>query len=325
MAVFGAMTDSFDVIISDREEQAQDIVVLELQSAGDRQLPSFDAGAHVDVDIAPGIIRQYSLCNNPAEGESRYRIGVLRELKSRGGSAEIFRSFSKGRIIRISPPRNNFHLIENSRRSILVAGGIGITPLLAMAYYLHDHAQEFEFHYCVRSRNRAAFVEEMATTEFWKKVFLHCDDGLPEQQFNVEKALIPNDHATHLYTCGPTGFIDFVVDGALRMGWRPDRIHVEHFQREVEKKGDGFTVVAARSGVTTHVAPDQTIVAALARVGVVVELSCEQGVCGTCITDVIEGVPDHRDVYLTDAEKASNAKITVCCSRSLTRRLVLDI
>jgi vanillate O-demethylase ferredoxin subunit len=316
--------DFLSVRILSRQDLATDIVSLELVAVDGADLPPFDPGAHVDVHVAPGIVRQYSLCNDPAE-RHRYRLGILRDASSRGGSVEIHRAFAAGQVVRISRPRCNFRLAAQAGRSILVAGGIGITPLLSMAYRLHAEGADFALHYCTRSRERTAFLSELAASGFADRVHLHHDDGLPEQRFSMESCLPPVDPAAHLYVCGPTGFIDFVTKGASRKGWETGQIHVEHFTAEVSTEGATFTVVAAISGVTVKVSAGQTIAQALIAGGVDMPLSCEQGICGTCLTRVIEGIPDHRDQYQTDQEKAANDYMTPCCSRALSARLVLDL
>jgi vanillate O-demethylase ferredoxin subunit len=316
--------DSLDVIVLSRTEAATDIVALELAAADGGALPPFDAGAHVDVHVAPGIVRQYSLCNDPVE-RHRYRLGILLDPSSRGGSAEIHRAFAAGQRIRISQPRCHFQLAARAARSILVAGGIGITPLLAMAHKLQAEGADFTLHYCTRSRERTAFAQELAASGFAAKVRLHHDDGPAEQRFRLDADLPPADSGTHLYVCGPGGFIKFVTEGARQAGWDAANVHVEHFGAEVSTAGDTFTVVAANSGVTVQVGAGQTVAQALMAAGVDVPLSCEQGVCGSCLTRVIEGTPDQRDLYQTDDEKAANTHMTPCCSRSLSARLVLEI
>lgn len=316
--------DFLDVVVLSRTEAATDIVSLELVAVDGGALPAFDPGAHVDVHVAPGIVRQYSLCNDPAE-RHRYRLGILLDPSSRGGSAEIHRAFAAGQRIRISKPRCHFQLVPQASRSILVAGGIGITPLVAMAHRLHAEGGDFTLHYCTRSRARTAFAHELDAAGFASRVRLHHDDGAPEQRFRLDVDLPPADAGTHLYVCGPGGFIDFVTAGASKSGWDVGQVHVEHFAAEVSTAGARFTVVAATSGVTVQVEDGQTVAQALIAAGVGVPLSCEQGVCGSCLTRVIEGTPDQRDLYQTDDEKAANTHMTPCCSRSLSARLVLEI
>jgi vanillate O-demethylase ferredoxin subunit len=317
-------SDYLNVRILSREDAATDIVSLKLVAADGAELPPFEPGSHVDVHVAPGVVRQYSLCGDPAESH-HYRLGILRDPSSRGGSEAIHCAFEAGQVIRISQPRNNFKLAPQARRSILVAGGIGITPLLAMAYRLKAEGADFMLHYCTRSRERTAFLAELLAPALAPRVVLHYDDGPPEQRFGLDACLPPPDAETHLYVCGPAGFIKFVTESAKQAGWEPGQVHVEHFAAEVSHEGAAFTVVAASSGVTVQVAPGQTVAQALCAGGVNLPLSCEQGICGTCLTRVIEGTPDHRDLYQTDEEKAANTHMAPCCSRSLSARLVLEL
>lgn len=322
--VMSSIDDSLDVVVLSRTEAATGIVSLELGAVDGGALPPFDPGAHVDVHVAPGLVRQYSLCNDPVE-RHRYRLGILLDPSSRGGSAEIHRAFAAGQRIRISKPRCHFQLAPDARRSILVAGGIGITPLLAMAHKLHAEGADFTLHYCTRSWARTAFAAELAASGFASRVIFHHDDGAPEQRFQLDAALPPADPGTHLYVCGPSGFINFVTARAKQAGWEDGQVHVEHFAAEVSTEGDTFTVVAANSGITVQVRGGQTVAEALIAAGVDVPMSCEQGVCGTCLTPVLEGRPDQRDLYQTADEKAANTHMTPCCSRSLSARLVLGI
>ncbi|AOK19250.1 Vanillate O-demethylase oxidoreductase [Burkholderia ubonensis] len=313
-----------NVLIANRDDTAEGIISLELVSPDGGNLPPFEAGSHVDVHIAPGLIRQYSLCNDPSESR-RYRLGILRDEASRGGSVEIHRTFVPGQVIRISEPRCNFHLATATDRAVLLAGGIGITPLLSMAYRLHALDVPFTMHYCTRSSRRTAFAAEIASSAFAPQVDFHYDEGAPAQRFSLDTCLPDVRKGTHLYACGPEGFIRFVTDGAISRGWEPEQIHSEHFKAEISTNGSTFTVVAAVSGVSVTVPTGVTVAQALMNAGVSVPLSCEQGVCGTCLTHVIEGVPDHRDQYQTDDEKRTNTQMTPCCSRSLSEKIVLEI
>ncbi len=315
---------ALDARIASRTALTEDIVCLELVALDGGPLPAFEAGAHVDVHVAPGFVRQYSISNDPRETH-RYRLGILRDPASRGGSEAIHRAFEAGKTIRISLPRCNFRLAGEQRRAVLLAGGIGVTPLLSMAYCLEAGGIDFTLHYCTRTAARTAFRAELADAPFASRVVLHHDDGPPEQRLDLDAALGARDDGTHLYVCGPTGFIGFVTEGAKARGWGAGQIHVEHFTADVDRSGGSFTVIAAKSGVTVEVGPDESIAQALIRGGVDVPLSCEQGVCGTCLTDVVEGTPDHRDLYQTDEEKAANTQLTPCCSRSKSERLVLDL
>jgi len=313
-----------NVIVRKREVQGHDVVVLDLAQADGALLPAFEAGAHIDLHLAPGLVRQYSLCSDPADA-TLYRLGVLKDPASRGGSSNVHEALLEGREIQISVPRNLFPLAADAQRSLLLGGGIGITPMIAMAHALHRQGADFELHYCGRARSRSAFLEQLAGAPFADRVHTHFDDEDLAQRLDLAAVIGRGTPGTHLYTCGPAGFMDWVIAGARQQGYAEDHIHKEYFQVEVDASGASFEVVAARSNKTVQVAEGQSILEALATVGIKVEISCEQGVCGTCLCDVLEGEPDHRDVYLTDDEKAANDQILVCCSRAKSNKLVLDI
>lgn len=313
-----------NVIVRKRELQGNGVVVLDLTHPDGAPLPLFEAGAHVDIHVSPGLVRQYSLCSNPADPHV-YRLGVLKDPASRGGSLGVHDSLLEGQAVQISVPRNLFPLASDATRSILLGGGIGITPMIAMAYTLHQRDEPFELHYCGRSRGHSAFLAELQAAPFAAHVITHFDDESPAQALNLAQVLGRAEPGVHLYTCGPAGFMDWVITGARAQGYGEQQIHKEYFQVEVDASGDRFEVVAARSGKSVQVEEGQSILDALAGVGIKIDISCEQGVCGTCLCDVLEGEPDHRDVYLTDEEKAANDQILVCCSRAKSKKLVLDI
>ncbi|MCI1736751.1 MAG: PDR/VanB family oxidoreductase [Pseudomonas veronii] len=312
------------VQVRKRQLQGDGVVVLDLIPVGGAKLPAFEAGAHVDIHIAPGLVRQYSLCSDPADS-AVYRLGVLRDPASRGGSTSVYDTLLEGAEVQISAPRNLFPLASEARRSILIGGGIGITPMIAMAYALHAKGEDFELHYCGRSRSRSAFLDELQSAAFAERVHTHFDDEAPAQKLDMDRVLGQAESGVHVYTCGPSGFMDWVIGESVKHGYADDHIHREYFQIEVDNSGASFEVVAARSGKTVQVAEGQTILAALSDVGIQIEISCEQGICGTCLCDVLEGEPDHRDVYLTDDEKQANDQILICCSRAKSKKLVLDI
>ncbi|MET3514745.1 vanillate O-demethylase ferredoxin subunit [Pseudacidovorax sp. 1753] len=316
---------SLQVRVQRKSQEAEGIVALELVSADGRPLPGFGAGSHIDVHLPNGLVRQYSLCNSAAE-RHRYRIAVLREPTSRGGSAAVHDLVKEGDVLTISAPRNHFAL-HDAPRSLLLAGGIGVTPILCMAQRLATWGADFEMHYCTRSPARTAFREEIAASGFADKVHLHHDDGAEAQKLRVAELLKTPEPGTQIYVCGPGGFIDHVVNTAKANGWPAQQIHLEYFAAAAQDtSGDQpFEVKLTSSGQTYRIPKDQTIVQALRAEGVEIMVSCEQGVCGTCITRVLEGVPDHRDCYLTDDERAANDQFTPCCSRSKTPLLVLDL
>ncbi len=312
-----------DVVITSRVEQGTGVAVFELTRENGEALPEFSAGAHIDVHCADDLVRQYSLCNDPASSEM-YRIGVLNDPNSRGGSVKIHAEFAEQQTIKISAPRNHFPLNKAGDKSILVGGGIGITPMIAMAYELVGMQKDFELHYCLRTKGVGAFEDELIAA-FGPRVHFHYDDQDPTQLFSPDVNLHPSHPDTHVYVCGPSGFMDWVIEGAKTLKYQSENIHFEYFSAEVDTSGDSFEVYCEQSDITVTVGSEDTIAKALQQAGIKVSMSCEEGVCGTCITDVIEGVPDHRDHFLTDEEKEDNDQIALCCSRAKCERLVIDL
>jgi vanillate O-demethylase ferredoxin subunit len=314
------------VRVTRKAVEAEDICSFELASVDGSALPAFSAGSHIDVQLPGGLTRQYSLCNDPAESH-RYLIGVLRDPGSRGGSVAMHERVHEGSELQISPPKNHFALAHQAVRHLLLAGGIGITPILCMAERLSAIGADFELHHATRSRARTAFFERIGSSAFAARAAFHFDDGPAEQKLDIAATLARQGGGTHLYVCGPKGFMDAVLGAARAAGWGQERIHFEFFNADVQlHSGDGaFEVQLASSGRVVAVPADRTVLAALADAGVVVPSSCEQGVCGTCLTRVIEGTPDHRDQYLLPEEQAAGDQFLPCCSRAKSPRLVLDL
>jgi vanillate monooxygenase ferredoxin subunit len=306
--------------------EAVDISTFELVNVDDRPLPAFSAGSHVDVHLPNGLTRQYSLCNDPSEAH-RYLIGVLRDAASRGGSQAMHAQVKEGDVLHISAPKNHFPLAHEATHSVLVAGGIGVTPILCMAERLAVTSASFEMHYCTRSPERTAFRERIAASAFSSQVHFHFDDGAESQKLRLDRLLFPMRPGVHLYVCGPKGFMEWLLGAARSAGWPAQRLHYEFFGAEVVKSEDdaSFEVKLASSGKVVLVPRDKTVVQALAAIGVEIATSCEQGVCGTCLTRVLEGEPDHKDTYLTPQEQMANDQFTPCCSRSNSPLLVLDL
>jgi len=316
--------NTLQVTVTKKSIEAQDIASFEL-TLPEGALPRFSAGSHIDVHAPNGSIRQYSLCNDPSESH-RYQIAVLRDPGSRGGSVAMHDLVHEGDRLTISEPRNHFPLVPG-QRFLLFAGGIGITPILCMAERLAAIGAEFELHYCARSPERTAFRERIASASFAGRVHFHFDTD-PASHLDCAAALGGPQPGAHIYTCGPSGFIDFVTGTARANGWPDAQIHVEYFGAAVPLVTDGdagFEVELASTGARYQVGPEESVVAALARHGIEIEVSCEQGVCGTCITRVLKGDVDHRDSYFTDDEKAANDQFTPCCSRARSSCLVLDL
>jgi len=314
------------VRVTRKSREAVDIATFELVNVDERPLPAFSAGSHIDVHIPNGLTRQYSLCNHPGESH-RYLIGVLRDASSRGGSRAMHDEVKEGDVLHISRPRNHFPLAHEATHNVLLAGGIGVTPILCMAERLAVTGASFEMHYCTRSPERTAFRERITASTFAKRVHFHFDDGAESQKLDLSRLLLPMRPGVHLYVCGPKGFMDWVLGTARAAGWPAQRLHYEFFGAELVKSEDdaSFQVKLASSGRIIGVPKDKTVVQALAAAGVEIATSCEQGVCGTCMTRVLEGEPDHRDTYLTPEEQMANDQFTPCCSRSNSPLLVLDL
>ena len=301
------------------------IATFELSDLTRAALPPYQAGAHIEVDVRPGLIRRYSLCGDPRD-EGRYRIAVQRDPDSRGGSRIIHESWKIGDIVTVSAPRNNFPLAIVDAPIILIAGGIGITPLLAMAFELTRRQQPFELHYTARSASHMAFRQLLADAAFRKHVKLYFDDAHPDQRFSIQRLIDSVSRNAHIYVCGPAGLNAGVMKAARRSGFLNRQLHQETFA--VGKSGTdnrSFTVEIASTHQTLDIPADHTILEILDQNGVFVPSMCRQGICGICITNVLSGQVDHRDNYLSPDERAKSDVMLPCCSRAATPHVVLDI
>ncbi|SPL72180.1 PDR/VanB family oxidoreductase [Acinetobacter stercoris] len=297
----------------------------ELITEDGRDLPSFTAGSHIDIVLGNGLIRQYSIANCCSE-KNHYIIGVLEDDHSRGGSSFIHQQFKVGDRIEISEPRNLFPVHQNTNKALLFAGGIGITPILSMAHTLKRENIPFEFYYFVRNENAIAF-KDILESKFSEEIHFHIEDD-PQNQLDVNKILSKFESSKHLYVCGPNGFMDFIFTMAEKHHWQKDHLHKEHFTADSaasDEENTEFSVKIASTGELIPIAVNQSITEALEKCGIEIAVSCEQGICGTCLTNILEGEPEHRDMFLTDEEHASNKIFTPCCSRSKTKILVLDL
>lgn len=301
---------------------AAGIKVFELVDVRDEPLPPFAPGAHIFVHL-PGVgARQYSLCG-PVADRSRYRIAVLRQERGRGGSKYMHDVLEAGDALEISPPANNFPLIESARHYVLIAGGIGITPMLPMVEELHTKRASFQLYYCARSPEQAAFRELLSSPALQGTVVFHFDGGDRARSLDVAALLTKPVPGSHLYCCGPDGLMEAVRQAAA--SWAANSVHFEHFQAPPAHSGAeqmGFEVLLAKSGRRVQVPPHKSIVRALREEGVAVETSCEAGVCGTCRTRYLGGEPIHTDLVLTQEEQQSF--VMLCCSRA-SGILVLDL
>lgn len=302
-----------------RELQGE-VVLLTLADPKGAELPAFTAGAHIDLHLTDELVRPYSLCSDP-QHRHHYQLGILKEPESKGGSAAAH-ALRQGDTLQVGEPRNLFALDKAAAHTLLIGGGIGVTPMLAMAAELAAAGRSFALHYCTRSRAQAAFIPQLENAPYATQVQMHFSD---EQRMNLAAVLCDVPANTHVYVCGPTRLMDAVSAEATAQGYDAAQIHQECFSAEVETGGRAFEVVAASSGITVQVLENQSIVEALALAGLKVCVSCKQGICGSCLTDVLEGEPDHRDHYLTDDEKVAGDQILLCCSRAKSARLVIDL
>lgn len=306
------------------EALAQDICLVEVESASKSQLPGFSAGAHVDVLLPDGMSRSYSLISEPTNTNS-YEFAVARDPQGRGASLYIHDRLRKGDALQLTGPRNAFPLVEQAPAHVFIAGGIGITPIWAMIQALERrHSSSWKLVYAARSPERMAFrtaFEELGRRSPGAvKFHFDSDVGKPLDVAAVVSAASPE---AHLYCCGPAPMLDAFE--AATATYAPDRVHVERFAPAVPVGGETFTVRLARSGREFRIPPSSTILDELLDGGIHLEFSCMSGMCGSCRVGVLDGKPDHRDQILTDAERAAGNCMMVCCSRAQTQTLVLDL
>lgn len=315
-----------------------DINSYEIVDPAGGDLPPFEAGSHIDVSIPRGNLglRQYSLCGDPQD-RSHYLFTVLREMDGRGGSRAVFEQLQPGTDVTISRPRNNFALRTAARHHLLLAGGIGITPMISMIHQLKRQRRSFTLHYCARSEERAAFLPMLRPLVAEGLVFLHWDGGNPSNGLNIENALKAYVEGMHLYYCGPAGFMRAAA--AASAHWPAGTTHREYFSPSVNELdlaasrnesadaevgfGPPFRVKIASTGEILDVPSDKSLLNVLREHGVQIETQCELGVCGTCRTRYLEGQPDHMDFVLDENER--EREMMVCCSRSASPLLVLDL
>lgn len=316
----GRALDLRRVRVAAARQPALDILTFDLIPIDGRPLPDFTAGAHVDVQVPGGPVRSYSLCGDPGSAE-RYTIAVKKEPESRGGSAGMHASVAAGTILSIGTPRNHFPLAPEAGRSIFVAGGIGITPIVAMIRALHARGQEWELHYCARSEQHAAFYRELAELApdrvhgYFAEVPILDVAALTREQ----------PDGAHLYCCGPKGLMRAVENATA--DWTPGHVHFEWFTAPGIETGPNraFEIELARSGIVLTVPPDRSILQVLRANGFDVPSTCEEGICGSCETQLIAGEAEHRDALLSPDERAANTSMMICVSRAAGERLVLDL
>ncbi|MCX5446413.1 PDR/VanB family oxidoreductase [Streptomyces nigrescens] len=305
-------------------EETPDIRALRLVRDDGRPFEPYQAGAHVDVTGPTGIVRQYSLCG-PPDDPTALLIAVKREAESRGGSAALH-TVAEGDELRVGAPRNLLTLAADADRHVLVAGGIGVTPLLGMAHRLHRDEADFELHYFARSRTDAAFTELLERrVDFRDRVHLHF--GVPRDDQPAVLAGVAADLTAgcHVYTCGPRGFMDRVA-GVFAPVVGEAHVHIEHFvAARIDTSADRPFIVELDTGEVFDVPADRSILSVLTENGIDVFKSCEEGICGSCVSGVLEGTPDHRDACLSVSDKAAGDQMALCVSRALTDKLVIEL
>ncbi|MFM0059407.1 PDR/VanB family oxidoreductase [Paraburkholderia phytofirmans] len=321
---------TFNVRVDSVRDEAHGVRSFSISRLDGQPFDRYEPGAHIDVTGPSGVTRQYSLCGDPDQRDA-HLFAVKREDTSRGGSRSLHEDVTVGSELTIGAPRNLFQLAPGAEDHVLIAAGIGVTPLLSMAYRLLKQQERFVLHYFARSAEHAAFLPLLSRAPFSDYVKLHF--GVAREQLDavLGDCLADAREGTHVYTCGPAPFMERVVAiGETRVA--SEAIHLERFAAEpatttgAESAAlDTFDVQIASSGATVRVDKDTSIVAALASIGIEVDTSCGEGVCGTCMVDVVSGTPEHRDHCLSKAERASGKVICCCISRATSPVLVLDL
>ncbi|HEY1473097.1 MAG TPA: PDR/VanB family oxidoreductase [Pseudolabrys sp.] len=300
---------------------ADGIHLLEFRDAGDRPLPEFSAGAHIAIQVPNGLLRKYSLCNDPAERD-RYLVAIKREANGRGGSCNLIDNTKAGDELMVTPPVNDFGLPTRAQDFLFIAGGIGITPIMAMIRETQRQRKRFRLYYCSRSPETTAFLDELGAPEFKDCVTVHYDQGDPAKSLDLRPILAERKNREHLYCCGPRPLMEAVRQ--MTDHWSSTAVHFEAFsEAETHKPTDKpFKVRLARSGEVLDVPTTKTILEVLRDHGLEVPSSCETGTCGTCRTKLIAGEADHRDLVLAEHERKDT--IMICVSRARGDEITID-
>jgi phthalate 4,5-dioxygenase reductase component len=307
--------------VTRNDKIADGIHLLEFRDVGGKQLPEFSAGAHIAIRAPNGLLRKYSLCNDPAEHD-RYLVAIKREANGRGGSSNLIDNVKAGDELMVTAPVNDFGLPPRAQDFLFIAGGIGITPIMAMIRQVRAEGKRFRLYYCTRSPETTAFIAELSNPEFKDNVTIHYDQGDPSRSLDLRPILAERKNREHLYCCGPRPLMEAVRD--MTGHWSSTAVHFEAFSDAETHKPDDkpFKVRLARSGKVIDVPTDKTILEALREHGLDVPSSCETGTCGTCRTTLLAGNADHRDLVLAEHERADN--IMICVSRARSDEITID-
>jgi phthalate 4,5-dioxygenase reductase component len=307
--------------VTRNEKIADGINLLEFRDASGKPLPEFSAGAHIAIRVPNGLLRKYSLCNDPSERD-RYLVAVKREVNGRGGSTNLIDGVKAGDELMVTAPINDFGLPPRAQDFLFIAGGIGITPIMAMIREVLAQKKRFRLYYCSRSPETTAFRDELGAPEYAGKVTIHYDQGDPSASLDLKPILAERKNREHLYCCGPRPLMEAVRE--MTDHWSPTAVHFEAFsEAETHKAGDKpFKVKLARTGEVLDVPTDKTILEVLRAHGLEVPSSCETGTCGTCRTKMLAGEADHRDLVLAEHERKDT--VMICVSRAKTDEITID-
>ena len=310
------------VEVTKAESMTADVTKFEFRLPEGEDLPDWEAGAHLDIVVAPEFLRQYSMSGNPND-PSVYQIGVLREDDGRGGSALMHRIFNEGRRVFISKPINHFPLVEAAKKTYLMGGGIGITPMIAMGHRLHAIGADFELHYCITTRSAGGYLDDLAEVPWADSVILHVSDE--GTRADLEQVVGHYEEGTHVYTCGPDRYMTAVLEAAERQGYPEEARHFEYFSvPEVpEYENHDFTLRLKKSGRDLLIPADKSATDVLTENGFAIDVKCSDGICGVCKCGLISGEVEHRDFVLSNKQRETN--VILCQSRAAEKGGIIEV
>lgn len=327
MSISSSNENQLTLLLKQIRYEAKNINSYEFVDPDGNELPGFTAGSHIDVCIGPGLTRQYSLSNDPCETH-RYVVTVLKDESGKGGSKALHQNLKAGDMIQVSAPRNHFELDASCKKALLLAGGIGVTPIKSMAHQLMAQGIPFDLHYCAKDPSYAAYVDELQSfSNETNSVYFHYDQAENSSRLDIAELLKEQAVDQQLYFCGPPGFMKACKEGSIH--WAQGSVHFEHFQAPVIEKAANTTssgdyiIVLGKSGAEISVSGGASVLEVLSENGIEVSRSCESGLCGACRVSYSEGEIDHQDFILSDDEK--NCEFTACVSKVISPRVVLDL